>query len=688
MKRPRTQTEAASPPEQIWMQRSVSQLLYAYLPGRTVDWENGLAIVQLGNVLFSSAWEPAQAQLVLKEITAYVTRWRLAGGLVHPSFPDPEKHADRFTIGEPVRIGATFVETALHCLTCNRLVFLRKRDLLAAQKKGHSPFRCPGCGKTTLRQFPQIFVHGCGEFIPLQQWMPTLKKEGESLRKTSFSLLCPRCASQSVVEIPSRSERARDLNVRCQTCRTITVERLNPRCHVCFSNPPPLPAERGPEGAADREQEGTIVTRVLMRLTSYRASEAYYPHTLTLLRLDRPQYTGYLDAEVEQLRQLLPAPPEGLAANPTVNALATLTTRLKAAQVSGDARMVQEIIDQIAAIATAGTVPAVAPTSAGPSVALTPELQRSVQESLAFKTTVHTTSSLDLLHQDHQKAAAGLLPQIVEAHQRLGLHPVLLVDDLPVISATFGFTRRSFEPTYEESTMRLPTQLRPFYPLDAYGARSINRPGAVGTIPILAREGEHEGIFIGLDPPRVLAWLAQNQLPLPGRGSPIQQILAGLEPVDRYYDAIWDTAVPRRLLRLVFGLLHALSHAAMRAVSRLAGLERTSLSEYLFLPLLGTVIYANNSTFKMGSIESMVRSHLYEFLQELGEDAMSCLIDPDCLDHRGACAGCLYSPELSCRVFNHGLSRAFLIGGHAPWGDVSTAEQITGYWQMEERNPT
>ncbi|HEY1350705.1 MAG TPA: hypothetical protein VGF67_13865 [Ktedonobacteraceae bacterium] len=155
-----------------------------------------------------------------------------------------------------------------------------------------------------------------------------------------------------------------------------------------------------------------------------------------------------------------------------------------------------------------------------------------------------------------------------------------------------------------------------------------------------------------------------------------------LEPVDRYYDAIWDTVHPKVHLRLVFGLLHSLSHAAMRAVSRFAGLERTSISEYLFLPLLGTVIYASSSTFSMGCIETMLRSNLYEFLEELGNEAMSCLIDPDCLDHRGACAECLYSPEISCRVFNHGLSRAFLIGGHIPWKDVSVAQQIKGYWQM------
>ena len=518
MENPASSSVPESSQEPLWMQRSVSQLLYSYLPGKTVDWENGLAIVQLGNVRFSSAWEATRAHLVLKEINAYLLRWRNAGGIVHPSFPEPEKQADRFTIGEPASIGATFVETALHCLTCNRLVFLSKTQLVAAKRQGKPPFRCPSCGKTTLRQFPQIFVHGCGEFVPLKQWMPTLNREGETYSKTSFSLLCRRCGNQSIVEIPSRSERARDLKIRCQTCHTITVERLNPRCHTCFTNPPPLPLTNGQTADEGKGREGTIVTRVLMRITSYRASEAYYPHTLTLLRLDRPQYTGYQDEEIEQLRQMLPASPGDPSEDPTVNALSTLTARLQAAQAKGDAQTVQALIKQIGAIATTGGLPRPSPASPAeqqPAFSLTPELQRGVQESLAFKTTVNTTSYTDLLRQDRQGATAGLLPEITEAHQRLGLRPLLLVDDLPVITATFGFTRRSFTPTYEESAMILPTQLRPFYPLDNYGARSINRPGAAGTIPILAREGEHEGVFIGLDPQRVIMWLAQNNLSLP-----------------------------------------------------------------------------------------------------------------------------------------------------------------------------
>ncbi|HEY1350706.1 MAG TPA: hypothetical protein VGF67_13870 [Ktedonobacteraceae bacterium] len=375
-----------------------------------MDWENGLAIVQLGNVLFSSAWGTWRAQLVLKEINTYLLRWQNAGGVVHPSFPDPQAQADRFTIGEPKSISATFVETALRCLSCNRLVFLSKTQLAAAKRQSTSPFQCPGCGKTTLRQSPQIFVHGCGEFVSLRQWMPTLKNAGGKLSKAHISLLCRTCGNESIVEMPSRSERARDLKVRCRNCRIDTVERLNSRCHTCFTNPLPLPPGNEQDMNERGSREATIVTRVLMRATNYRASEAYYPHTMTFLRLDRPQYTGFLDEEAQQLRQLLPVTAADPSANPTVTALALLTSRLQAAQAQKNEKVVQQLIEQIASVSTSN-VPASAPTTSAPLFSLSPELQRSVQESLAFKTTVHTVSSLDLLSQDQQRAAAGLLPE-------------------------------------------------------------------------------------------------------------------------------------------------------------------------------------------------------------------------------------------------------------------------------------
>src|SRR5205085_10122191 len=104
----------------------------------------------------------------------------------------------------------------------------------------------------------------------------------------------------------SRSERARDFVITCRMCKQeITQGRLSTRCHACFTNPPALPDQ--PSNGTDAITEPTIIDRVLMRITSYRASEAYYGHSLTILRLDRPATVTVYDEEVALLRGLLPS---------------------------------------------------------------------------------------------------------------------------------------------------------------------------------------------------------------------------------------------------------------------------------------------------------------------------------------------------------------------------------------------
>jgi len=271
-----------------------------------------------------------------------------------------------------------------------------------------------------------------------------------------------------------------------------------------------------------------------------------------------------------------------------------------------------------------------------------------------------------------------LKTRIERTLEALGIAELLYVEDLPVISASLGYTRRSFEPTYEElGAKKAPTQIRAFPSLQKEATQGLGKPELLGTVPVLAREGEHEGIFISLQPERVLAWLGDNGIQL-GNNSrpPIARILSGLESVDKYYDTIWTLPVRR----MVFGLIHSVSHAAMRAVTRYAGLDRTSVSEYIFLPLLGCVVFDNSTTFRLGGIATLVRDHLAAFLNNLSSDATECLYDTECIDHRGACHGCLHSPEISCRVFNHGLSRAFLLGGHAPWADIAQDTRLRGFW--------
>jgi hypothetical protein len=413
-----------------------------------------------------------------------------------------------------------------------------------------------------------------------------------------------------------------------------------------------------------------------MRLSRYSANDTYYPLTITLLRLDRPALITTEDSEQRELRSLLPLDmrPEG-ESSPAAT-ITVLTERLQRAEEIGDATERARVLARIVAVASGGDpVPSNEHQDSPPNVA--PDIAKSIQESLAFRTTVNTRPALVLA----RDSDVGQLfaDRTVELQGELGLSEIALVDDLPVITATFGYTRRSFEPMYEELGARLPTEIRMFPSLNEFAANRLGRQDLMGTIPVLAREGEHQGIFLSLDPGRVVTWLAHNGMDLPEGSTPVARILTALEPVDRYHDRIWEC----RVRRLVFGLVHTLSHVVMRATSLFAGLERTSLSEYLFLPLLGTVVFDTSGGFQLGGIETLVRNHLTAFLEQLPTDALTCIYDTDCIDSRGACHGCVHSPEIACRVFNHGLSRAFLLGGHVPWLDVSDDRQIVGYWQED-----
>ncbi|HXG89478.1 MAG TPA: hypothetical protein VNJ02_14205 [Vicinamibacterales bacterium] len=526
-----------------------------------------------------------------------------------------------------------------------------------------------------------MFVHGCGELVSVQEWLPGTKKSADgSVEPINRPLRCPRCGTAGELYLPARSERVKDMSVVCRKCDTQVIDRFTARCHRCLKE-----IARTNGGVASPAVSGTktatLVTRIAMRMTRYSASDTYYPQTLTTLRLDRPAVSGKSDPEVDVLRKVIPSRLRPTESEGASEGLMALVKRLRDAEACGDKEKIASLSQAIAAAALGSK--AIQDTEAAEEnqwAISDRDIERSVSESLAFKQNVNSRSATAMAAESGG-ATAALVPVIERLCRRLGIRDLRWVEDLPVISATYGFTRRSFEPTYQElGSAGLPTQVRPFPSLDDRAARRLGKPELKGTVPILAREAEHEGVFLSLDEERVLRWLAANGISLPTDSLPrIVAILKSLEPIDRYHDDIWDCSVRR----YVFGLVHSLSHIAMRAASRFAGVERTSISEYIFLPLLGTVIFDNSNNFRLGGMESMVRHQLAAFLENLSGSALDCLYDPDCIDHKGACHGCVHSPEISCRVFNHGLSRAFLIGGHAPWSDVASQQQIIGYWQLE-----
>jgi hypothetical protein len=666
--------------EYLSMQRSVSQLMFHYLPGRIIDWEDGLAIVQLTDVHFANIWTPEQSKIVLDEMASLFDRWRRKGGKIDERFPNPRTQTGQFAIGTPDAVNVTVLETAFVCQFCSNLQFITINQL--SRSEGN-PLTCSNCQKTALRQLGQIFVHGCGEFLTVKKWMPESVKPTENglYEIKNQPLACRVCGDKANLSIPSRTERIKDMRVKCQKCDNLVRERFTANCERCLRDYNNKLRPNGNQAIEDAEQQtkGTVIAQIAMRMTRYSASSTYYPQTFSILRLDRPTIRFAKDEQVELLQNMLPyvQRAENIGTGGTMEVLAR---KLKDAENANNKPEAERLLKLIAeAISNAGKPVKELPENH--SLPKAEDLPRAIEESIAFRTKVDSQSAIAIAQQGGS-ASELIIEKIKESIDNLGLCELQAVDDLPMISAAFGYTRRTFEPTYDElSAKDLPTQIRAFPSVTREQAQSYGRADLVGTVPVLAREGEHEGLFLALCPERVIRWLELNNITLSKPElPPVARILHALEDVDRYYDDIWSKPVRR----FVFGLIHSLSHAAMRAASRYAGIERTSFAEYVFLPLLGTVIYDNSSSFKLGGLEALARDRLWEFLNTLEDEAMSCLYDAQCIDHRGACHGCLHSPEISCRVFNHGLSRAFLIGGHVPWLDISVNEQIIGYWQMNE----
>jgi hypothetical protein len=648
------------------MNRSVMQLLFNYLPARSVDWENGAAIVVIDSPRLEEVWAPGKARLVLNEVSAYLARWRQRGGSVS-RYPDPVQTPSNYVVATPLSVSAKVLMTALRCYECSQLVF-HKRSYMVYRRNGANRVRCPNCKKQTLRQFGIVFVHGCGHLQPLTQEIPLVGRDGTPKKRY---VRCEKCHSADHLMLVGKSDRVSGLTIVCRRCRIEVVDRLAASCQECaraFVN------ASGPD-----LDPSALRIHTLMRMTRHSASEAYYPHTLTVLRLGRVPIIGEPDAEMALLQRLLP--PEARAqVNPSVDeTIEELLGKVQQAKRAGDTSLVKQLLQRIADSASRSAKGEDAPPpdiTPGLLTTSAPDVQKAVLESQALLETVRMRAGSGVAVSGGGAAAANV-DEARNLLSRLGIRRLDVVDDLPIVSASFGFSRRSFEPTYEELGRQLSTSLRPFPGLDDNAALSADRRDIVGRHPILAREAEHEGIFLALDDERVRLWLAANGVELEGGPLFRAHLLNALEPVDRYYDDIWSL----RVRRLVFGLVHSLSHTAMRAASYYSGLDRTSIGEYLFLPLLGTVIFANSATFKMGGMETLVRDHLVSFLTSLQDDATHCLYDPDCLDRRGACHGCIHSPEISCRAFNHGLSRSLLLGGRAPW-PTQKRESLIGYWQL------
>lgn len=640
----------------LQMARGIGQVLYGYLPGKTFDYEEGRAICQATAPLVTDLepLSPDTAEAVMDDVADYLGAWEaLGGGLA--DFPDQTRHRDQYLVAEPRQVRWRLFPLTYHCASC----WLMRTYQNSAQVSGlRHPRECPNCHRLAMRQLHQVFVHGCGRMEPVRPlWLRWDDAVGRAVEGRRW---CASCQSADYVGLDLRGERAKDFRWICVRCQhQLPYPEVTMNCPDCFAR-----AHRTP-GQSGARPDASLFN---MRLIPHQANPAFYPHMSTLLDIRDPSVSALAQTQ-DGLAHLGAA----LIGNDHAAALDD-TTRAMIASLREQAERQPHNRPQIeATIGSILRLPASQPPSSAAAVALPESLARGAAEAVAMRHNL----TFSWLH----GAPEGNTSETLAA---LGIHEMALCEDFPIVTASFGFTRRSFEPTYRDGERDHHTILRSFDAIQQ--SRRGDFSEHAGKRPVLATRIETEGVYVRLSARRIAEWLTRARLwadASDDANEPQAQarILAALQAPDRFYERLDDMPVTRS----VFTLLHTVSHVALSVLAGCAGLEPSSLCEYLLLPDLSFVIYAPSTGTSLGALRAVCVDRFAEFAMALAtQECLRCVYDPQCAERTGSCHGCVFLPETSCRAFNRGLSRTVLRGGHNPWSRPGSCEMLEGYWSVPQ----
>lgn len=258
-----------------------------------------------------------------------------------------------------------------------------------------------------------------------------------------------------------------------------------------------------------------------------------------------------------------------------------------------------------------------------------------------------------------------------EIVDQLGIKKIQVCNNVPFVSSTYGFTRKSNDPNSKSGSSKLMLQAFP-------------KEGKVKNT-IYAIKLKTEGILVEFDRVKILEWLIKNKF-ISENDLPVN--MADEKCLKEWFinkidPSVIDTFSTINKLQsvetfYVYNLLHSMSHALIKQAGEMCGLDKNSLSEYIFPQVPAIFIYCQNSQgLSLGALYNLFEAYLDKWLQFAVRGMEKCIFDPICLERDKACAGCLYLNEVSCVHFNKDLDRSFLIGRY----DKATGKRVYGFWE-------
>ncbi|MGB3940828.1 MAG: hypothetical protein WBK96_04955 [Candidatus Manganitrophaceae bacterium] len=605
------------------MNRGKQQVIFNYLPNRTFDFERVAAIARVVGIRGDPRID-LNASVLLRRIAEEAGAWQED---FRPALRDEVlSQADRFVLLDPRSVQSELFPKVLWCQNrgCGRVFDFGRRDSL--------PNRCMSCHQGQLVQLRFVKIHRCGALQPL------------------IPPDCQQCHTNTNIALDTRgSERISSFQWICRRCNRGT----------------------GLFGGFCRECQWPDQSLRGMDIEVHRAGRTFYAHTTVLLNIPHRRLDGFFGltewpaiaaAKFFGMPEVANRPLTDY--NATAHASQTQSTGLSGSdlddlmrrQASGELTPEQFVREmqilrerrqqEQQATSPSGIVQAVSQRTGVPW----PIWERAGQEMLEAIMPLETGHPREL---DPSEPSAQIA-------QQMGFSRLVLVSDYPIITATYGFSRAEYRPNQ--------CRLNPFPAHPEHGGR----------FPIFVDQVQADALLLSLDPDRVIIWLERNDC------QPVIPIGSDQSLVRKSYFVQLLSNVPlretlridRREARMVFGLLHTLSHLSVRQAALLCGLDRTSLSEYLLPRALTIALYCNHRFgATIGALTALFEQSLAECLNAI-RDTRRCVYDPVCRDRTGNCHACTHLAETSCRFFNLNLGRAFLFGGR----DAELGEIAVGYF--------
>jgi len=596
------------------MQRGKRQVVFNYLPGKTFDFAKTGTIARV-SAIRGLLRNDLNMRIVLRKVASAARAW---GPDSRPVLRDEIlSDAGRFILIDPRSLQAEMFPRVFWCdnRLCGRIQDFSGREGLPDKN-------CKRCSVGNLVQLRFVRIHRCGALEPLTP------------------LPCSRCHSTRDVSLDLRgSERVGSFRWVCRKCGSAT-SLFGGYCPHC-------------------KWSGDDKLRK-MDIEVHRAGRTYYAHTTVLLNVPQKSLDALLNTaewpavaagkylDLPEVRGRRLSEWTGAAAVHEENVMsANELDDLLDKQSSGELTA-QELVERMRAFRyhrqrrdeqQSQLIDTLVERTGVPW----PIWQQGGQEILEAVLPAELGRPIDVFDLELSHPAAGQA-------RRMGVSALRLVADYPILTATFGYSRADYNPRE--------CRLNPFPAEREYDGR----------FPIYVDEVQADALLVSLDARRVLAWLERLglRLPLPQGSAPalaskaaFVQLLHGAE-LSKTIRA--DTAQ----LRLVFVLLHTLSHMAVRQAALLCGLEATSLSEYMLPSTLSFALYCNHRFgATIGALSALFEQSLAEWLTGI-QGARDCVYDPVCRERESSCHACTHLAETSCRHFNLNLSRAVLYGGHDP----------------------